>query len=244
MDPHSAEAHVRLARYFRQSGQHAESREAITRAFELGPDEPLVLFTRAGKAMLESGPEQAVPLVRQALEQQPLSVVYRNNLASTLLAAGRHEEALQQFRRAAEINPAMENVYYDLCRALLLTGRIDEARQLSRRVEEGAAMDQLRVLLDTGERKDMASARLNSDSSSSGLLRRAEIAAFEGDTEGAFALLERAMSTVLREGSSAARTARIDDVIEQAAWSPFLHGLRDDPRWGTLVAQVRKQEVA
>lgn len=231
IDPDLAEAHERLARYYGVVGDAAAREAALDRARHLSPDDPLVLFSRARNALVAGRHEEAIVLERRAVAVDPLSAIYRGNLGRTLMGAGRFDDALEELRRAHELSPKLEN-QFDISRTLLLLGRIDEARQASQAVAEGSLRDQLRVLADQSPESAAALGRLQSDSSARGLILLAEIAAFRGDPESAFASLEAAAEQI----RSASRTDPESNLWIEILISPFLRPLQDDRRWGRLVS--------
>lgn len=231
IDPGLAEAHERLGRYFARVGDSAARETAFDRAIRLSPDDPLVLFSRARRAILAGQHEQAIELERRAVAIDPLSAVYRGNLGRTLMGAGRFDEALVELRRARELSPHRDS-NIDISRALLLLGRLEEARHESREVKEGPARDQLRILAGQSAESATALERLQSDSSAQGRILLAEIAAFRGDPEAAFASLAAAAERI----RSASHTDPESDLWIEVLISPFLRSLHEDPRWEPLVA--------
>jgi TolB-like protein/DNA-binding winged helix-turn-helix (wHTH) protein/Tfp pilus assembly protein PilF len=233
IDPTLAEAHVRLARYYFLTGDRASAQAAFERAYQLQPDDPLVLATRAVQATLAGRTEAAIALERRIVQIDPLSAIYRGNFGRTLLGAGRYEEALVELRRARELVPG-DNDQVDISRALLLQGDIAGALRESQRVPEGPYRDQLRVLLDETPDATAARERLESDSSMRNRLMLAEIAAFKGNFAAAFAKLDAALSQL---EAATPRDSAWSQRLE--IWqSPFLRALHGDPRWGPLAARL------
>jgi tetratricopeptide (TPR) repeat protein len=233
IDPALAEAHIRMGRYYRLTGERIAAQKAFERAAELAPDDPLVILSQATQALLAGRIDAAIALERRAQQIDPLSTVYRVNFAQTLLGAGRYDEALVELRRARELVPGIET-HVDISRALLLQGDREAARRESRSVPEGRDRDQLRVLLDETPEAESSLERLQSDRSVRSLVLLAEIAAFNGDFSAAFAHLEAALPRVLAPPGPG-----LDPSERIAIWkSPFLRVLHDDPRWRTLTAQL------
>lgn len=233
LDPALAEAHVRLARYYSVVKEPAQSRAALERAYQLAPDDPLVLFTQSARATLAGRLDEAIALERRAVEVDPRSAVYRGNLGHTLLGAGRFEEALVELRRAQELAQQPDG-YYDISRALLAMGRPDEARLAAREVPEGPHRDQLRILLDESPGRTEAIERLQSDESVRSLVLLAEVAAYEEDAATAFDRLDAAAQRLRTSSSPASDLSHRIEVMV----SPFLRALQDDPRWEPLVASL------
>jgi TolB-like protein/DNA-binding winged helix-turn-helix (wHTH) protein len=235
IDPSQAEAHVRLARYFGISGNPGAARASLDRAFELAPNDPLVLHARANLAAAEGRLQDVLAFRRQAVATSPLSALYRANLGHALLAAGELEEGLEQLHRARELgsNPTLAR---NIAAALLLLGRDDDARREMATLPPGPQRDTLVVLLGPQREADETMARLMSDESVWAQLSLAEVAAVRGDTDLAFRYL----------GNIASRIAQMDGsdpdrkVWLRVYFSALTGTLRGDLRWSGLVDQFRE----
>jgi len=235
IDPSLAEAHVRLARYFTVAGDPDAARASLERAFELAPNDPLVLHARANLAATEGHLQDVLALRRQAVAISPLSAVYRANLGQALLAAGELEDGLEQLHRARELgsNPAWAR---NIAAALLLLGRDDDARRELAILPPGPQRDTLVVLLGPEPEAGAAMARLEADDSVWSRLCLAEVAAVRGDPDSAFGYL----------GNIASRVAQMDgSEPDRQVWlyvyfSALAGTLRADPRWPGLVEQFRQ----
>jgi TolB-like protein/DNA-binding winged helix-turn-helix (wHTH) protein/Flp pilus assembly protein TadD len=233
IDPSLGDAHVRLGRYYLATGDREAARAAFERAERVAPDDPLVLETRAARAIRLGRLDEAVTIRRRVVERDPLSGLYRHALANVLLGAGRIEEALQEYARVELLSPDIgSNV--DVARALVLLGRTDDARTRARSMPAGPWRDQLTVLIDGSAAAGTELERLRADRSPQASLLVAEINAYEGDREAALAQLATAADQVAARGISTERV-----VLErQLRVSPFLRPLRDDPRWEPLLETI------
>jgi len=228
-DPGLAEAHVRLSSYYRTTNAPAAARASFERARQLAPRDPLVVGVHAGQALLDGRLAEAANLMGRLVESDPLSAVYRGNLAAVLLGAGRYEEALQQLRHVPMLAPKARTP--DTCRALLMLGRLDEARVASHSIPDGPVRDQLRVLLEPEPEATAALSRLQANDTAYARILLAEIAAYRGDADGAFAHLDAAAQrAVVGDALDATR-----DLPGELWLSPFLAPLRDDARWLPMV---------
>jgi TolB-like protein/DNA-binding winged helix-turn-helix (wHTH) protein/Flp pilus assembly protein TadD len=234
-DPGLAEAHVRLAHYYRDTNAPAEALSSFERARQLAPRDPLVLGVRSRHALLQGRLAEAVELQRSLVEVDPLSAVYRGNLSAMLLASGLYEQALEQMRHVTMLSSNERAT--DTCRALLLLGRDEEARIASHSVQEGPVRDQLRVLLEPAPEATAAVQRLQGNESVQAQLLLAEIAAYRGEADAAFAHLEAAAE---RAVTTDALDATLD--LPGALWlSPFLAPLREDARWLGVVRELSER---
>ena len=235
IDPSIAEAHVRLGRYHTYTGDETAGHASFNRACELAPDDPLVLKMRAARLVVDGRLEDAVELDRRAVAVNPLSAIYRRNLGMSLLGTGRWDEALAELYRAREFGEPNDPVP-GIAPALLLLGRIDAAWRATTDLEPGPERDKLLVMLGVDSETQLALARLEADDSARGRLRVAEIAAFQGRPDEAFAQLDAIVALHHR-------LTRIDPDFR--VWfimhvSPFIGLLRSDPRWSGVVEQVRR----
>lgn len=229
IDPDLAEAHVRLARFFAASGDSAAAESAFARARMVGPNDPLVLGALVYRESRAGRLEEALGLAQRLVDINPLSALYRSNLAHLLLAAGRYEAALVELRRAQTLSPRREHTDSDFTVALLLSGRLEDARQSLDAAAEGLAHDRLRVLLEPNVEAEAAYARLEADRSAISHFLRAEIAAYRGDAELAFRELDAGLS------AQEIAASRLDfDLPHEIILSPFLRPLHGDPRWAAL----------
>jgi tetratricopeptide (TPR) repeat protein len=71
---------------------------------------------------------EALPLLRKALDQKPNSAIVNNLLARTLQLLDRHEEGLARSRRAIALDPQLVGARAVLAQGLAEMGRYEEAR--------------------------------------------------------------------------------------------------------------------
>lgn len=129
LDPFHAEAHVRIATLYRRwlKDPEAASR-SMALALRYGGEDPEVLSIVAGYRALQSDLEGAIEALRSSLEREPTNAVYRTNLGSYLLMAGRLEEAREELLNARRLNPGGPGIELDLVEALIGLDRRAEAR--------------------------------------------------------------------------------------------------------------------
>lgn len=140
------------------------ARADLGRALEIAPDQPRVLH-HLGAAMADRGEplNEALGLIRRALEGAPENGAMAGSLGWTLYRMGRVEEAVAQLERAAVLDPLDARLNDHLGDALWSAGRQREARFQWRRAldlgpgREAAAL--LRRKIDRGLGEDHASRR-------------------------------------------------------------------------------------
>ena len=94
----------------------------------------LTLSNEAAGYLKQGRPEEALPLLRQALERQPDDVGILLNLGGAYVLLGRHEEAIAVLERATQLAPDEPMAWCNLGAALL------------RLPGEGTGGDQLRAV--------------------------------------------------------------------------------------------------
>jgi DNA-binding winged helix-turn-helix (wHTH) protein/Tfp pilus assembly protein PilF len=235
LDPELPEAHLRLAQYFSASSESAAARAHYERGLALGRTRPLALSMAAGDAARRGQIEEAIELQRRSVEIEPLAVVQRVNLGIYLLAAGRLREAEAEFRQAWALNPMVGNP--ELVHALILQRRPGAALPIILRWPRGELQDQALAMAYHGlgrlREAETAVDRLLARDTRSARLRLAEVMALRGERDAAFELLERARATPRDPAPQAGPKPDTEDISLQL--SPFLLGLRQDPRWHAML---------
>ncbi len=246
LDPRLAVAHSRLAQFYSETmdGKKAEEHDRI--AMALDPNEPMVL---AGSVSYGEGDiDEAIAIQRRIVTRDPLNHGARQNLAVVLLAGGRFDEAMSEYRSVLELNPDVGlDVEIELVRIHVLQGRDAEAYAAVTRMPEGKYRDHGLALLyrapDHRAEADAALARLirrrseAADSIAGGVMddiRLAEVQAFLGMTEEAFATLARKKDALERGPDS--ELPVVSYFQNEASVSPFLKALHSDPRWAALIS--------
>lgn len=244
LDPNLAEAHVRLANFWRRSGRPELGESHFRQAMAAQPEHPLVLGFRASLAAGEGRYEEAIDLQQRALMADPLSIANRQNLAVWLYLAGRIDESRQTLVELREIEPAAVNPGGLLSQLLVLERRFQTALAVAQQADDEE--DRLHSLalayaglghtvLADATLREMIDAPRAPDP-----IRVAEVYAYRGQRDSAFQWLSAAV-----EASAQQRCAR------RACWplalaekSPFLAPLRADPRWEVWTQSVRRSAAA
>ncbi|HXV41168.1 MAG TPA: winged helix-turn-helix domain-containing protein, partial [Steroidobacteraceae bacterium] len=238
LDPLSAEAQVRLARYYYAVNERAQGRLHSRRAAELDPNNLLVIGGQAGTATWNNDPVTALPYYRRAAALDPLSTTQRANLASALAHAGLFDEAIREYGRAIELNPGKEAEFeLQIGQLHVIQGRLDKAYASSQRLPEGAQRDQVLALLHRAPgREAEAEAALG---------RLVARAAREHDTALAESYAYRGMheAAIAATASAWAALQSRPEVPYDVHWdfqarlriSPLLRPLHGDPRYQAVM---------
>ncbi len=141
-----AEAYASLGLLREKTGHLAEAEAAYKRAIQLDPNYPTAYHWYGNLLTgLLARPQAAIPLLRRALDLDPLSPVINLTLGEALEGVGQFDEALALYGKAAEIEPAYPSPYIVTAHLQRFAyGRLDEA---VRWYHDGAALDPERALV-------------------------------------------------------------------------------------------------
>ncbi len=177
--------------------------------------------------------DDAIGEVREAVADEPISLILNTRLGSMLMFAGRTDEALAQFNRVLELDPGYRLAHLDLARTYAARG--EYAKALG---EWGKTADYVGaygsgvygyVLARSGQRNEAMAEiqRLQRDTVEpyANALPIAQIYGALGDNDHAFMWLDRAYA----DRNWPLYFCRVD---------PLLQSLHDDPRWETFVRRM------
>jgi len=245
IDPNLAEAHARLGRILRLSGDDEEAERHWERAIALAPDEPMIVSMRAGNLFDQGHLESALSLQRRAVVLNPLSRIERTNLATMLLIAGRPDEAETEIRATHALDPSQPGTFrMDMAQVRILQGRYAEALVLAATLprEEDRLAVRAMALHSLGREQEATEAMetLQRTAGPWAAVRLTEVSAYLGQQERsrmAFSTLQE----IVAEG--AASKDELDDALATLEFSPFTWELSlKEPwqsRWQTLLASLR-----
>jgi len=233
--PNVAEAHIRAAQHYWETGDGQRAADHAARAFALDRDHPLVLAHYCTLLAWQDRFDDAIGLENRMIARDPFSLVVHINLANTLLAAGRLDEARTEFLKAAEISPDWHDAAdVELARILILEQRYPEALQRVQSWPGGADRDHgLALIYDAQRRRadaDAAVRRLREGKGPGSAVRLAEVYATRGNIDEAVRWVATAYE---RLGDNPWLSAEWQWVYP-LRFSPFLKALHADPRWAEL----------
>jgi len=232
LDPDHAEAHIRMACYYRYRGEFDTAQEHFDRAVKQGQNSAMVLSIAAGQAHTQSRLGEAVNLQRRAVALDPLGYVNRLNLAAFLFDAGRFDESRKEYLSALNLNPGNnDSVNESLLAISILQYQIDEAESLALQLPDGLSRDMglATVHYARGELTESARVieRMSFDSSVEAAVRLAEIYAYRAAPDESFKWLRLATERQLVAGL----TGNHKYLLKRTRNSPFFFPLHHDPRW-------------
>ena len=223
-DGYLVRGRMRMAHQWDWAGAEADFRQAL--AVEPHRTEVLIPYALSQSNLLHT--EQALKALRRALDADPLSWVAWMLQGAVLARAGRVDESRSAFERSLAISPASSYSRYELGCMELVNGRADVALAHFRLAGEafgqaGIAMAQ--HTLGHAQESQAALDELESKYATGFLFQIAQVHAWRGDREAAFAWLERA-------------GAQHDAGITRLRSDLVMDRIRDDPRYAALVQQV------
>jgi TolB-like protein/tetratricopeptide (TPR) repeat protein len=204
------------------------SQADLARAIALDPNNARTL-SNYGPVLFSLGRrDEAIALLRKAVASDPLSDNAWNVLGRHLHAAGVLAEAKQAFVRALEINPNQNWGNFLLGNILLAEGKTDLAMAHYQRAPEqfraaGTAMAEFTRGNETASLQALAIMEKNHAIGFA--FQIAEVYAWRGDKDRAFAWLDRAYDIH-------------DAGMVRLPYDPAVDPLRDDPRFAALVRKM------
>ncbi|WP_146909113.1 tetratricopeptide repeat protein [Arenimonas daejeonensis] len=223
-DGYVVRGRMRMALLRDWAGAEADFRQAL--AVEPNRTEVLIPYALLQNNLLHTG--QSLKAVRRALDADPLSWVAWMLQGAVLARAGRVEDSRSSFERSLQISPASSYSRYELGCLELVHGRPEVALTHFRLAGEafgqaGIAMAQ--HTLGKPQESQAALDELETKYATGFLFQIAQVHAWRGDHDAAFAWLERACN----EHDAGITRLRSDLVLDR---------IRDDPRLAALVKKV------
>ena len=228
--PDLAEAHealgvIRLLNDWDWKGAKA----SFACALELAPGNVRVIRNAVDLLRAWGDSDEAIALLRQAVELDPLSGAVYRELARSYLAAGRLDEAQTAIQKSLELGPRVGFTHVRHSEICLWQGRLDEALEAAKR----EIHDTFRLLALTNvyhaqgrhAESDAALEELIETYADRGAFQIAEVFAYRGDLDQAFAWLERAY-------------IQRDAGINLLRASQLMRSLHGDPRWLPFLEKV------
>ncbi len=206
----------------------AEAGREYRRAYELAPNSsPIVALVALWELLTGNFPE-AIRLAKLAVDLDPLDPWVRRELGRVLTFAGRYDEAREVFARVREMSPEMTALGVFEAAIDLFQGKLEESlRKANREKLAGYRCFVTSSVLYAMGRKE------ESDRDLATLISEGEqwqfqiacVHAFRGETDLAFAALERGVE--IRDAG-----------VPLAKVHPFLRNLHSDPRWEPFLRKI------
>jgi len=228
-EPELASAHARLGSIAgRFDGDFAAAARHFERALALEPTSSSIIGNAANIAWLLGRLDTAIALQEYTNARDPLSGIGHQNLGIYYIEAGRLDEGLAEVHTALDLSPRRLEAHLWLSTALLLKGESRAALAAIQQEpnEESRLTGLAKVRYALGQKAD-------SDQALAELIKKgddeacdiAEVLAFRGERDRAFAWLDRAAS------SNGLRAIGIATSVDLAR-------LRRDPRWLPFLRKI------
>ena len=231
LDANLAEAHTALGAigmFYTWDWGGADA--SYQRALALEPGNATVVTNSAQMAATLGRFEQAMTLDRRAIELDPLSAPGYSFLGLNALYAGRLEEAAAAYKKALELNPEFPGAHNPLGRIYLAQSHPQAALdEMERETEPAFRLQGLALAYHALGRKqesDAALAELTAKHQVTWAYQIAQVYAFRGEVDQAFAWLERCY-------------AQHDGGLAQIKGDPLLKNIERDPRYAAFLKKMR-----
>lgn len=235
IDDTLAEAHVAMAAALFNEWDIAGSRQHNERALGLNPEDAEAQHHYAYSLVLGGRADEAIAEIRRALDLDPLSVATSVDVGEILLYARRYDEAIEALKHAIEMDAERPNAHWDLALAYEQKGRLDEAVA---EYQRAAALMGCPPAVVAEWQEAYATAGMSgywrrrqqaqTEEARRGYVSPYDLAQFAarcGETDAAFALLERAY-------------AEHSPLLINLQADALLDSLRGDPRFGDLSRRI------
>ena len=235
LDPNLADGYRVLSMIQAQGGLNCREAETpLKRALELAPRDPDNLGLSALLAMCQGRLQEAVGLWKQELSLDPLRPVEYQSLAQSLRDLGRYEEAHAALAKGLDLNPNQMSMIHEIRGEVYLAqGRPQEALAEMEQEPQALFHDLGEALayhaLGRRQESDAALARLISQNSNDAAYQIAQVYAYRGEVDQAFAWLNRAH----RQHDSGLLWLKTDLKLKS---------LHKDPRYALLLKKLNLPE--
>jgi tetratricopeptide (TPR) repeat protein len=228
LDPSLADAYAMIGSLMVMDFDWPGGREAFDHALQLDPSNVNALFSSAHLTMTVGNTDDTLPQFRDALERDPLNLLYRRYMARVLYFAGRLTEAEATIRQVLAMSASFPAAHYELGRILLARGHIPGAMAEFEAEQSTWRMFGLPLGYHALGRTTDANAALAAQikESAGAEFQAAETYAYFGDADQAFHWLDQA---VLKH----------DPGVQWLRGDPLLKGLIRDPRYAALLRRLK-----
>ena len=229
LNPRSAVAHAVLGNIHTQfDWDRVKAAEEIRCALEIAPRNPAALVMAAKERIVCGAWADAEQILSIAVTVDPFQPAAFFTRGVVYQRMGRLADAERDLRRALAISPNYARAHARLAEVLVTRGEPAEALAEVEKESGGLRLKGLAVVyhaLGRTEDADRALAQLEAASGASSPMYLAEVHAFRGEAEAAFAWLDRAR-------------AQKDVELSYLMGHPFLVSLVSDPRYAQLLASM------
>jgi TolB-like protein/DNA-binding winged helix-turn-helix (wHTH) protein/lipoprotein NlpI len=229
LDPTLIDGLVALSYVEMSNWNWRKAEVTLSKAAELEPRSPDVLSARSHLYRMLGRLDECIRTLQTVAVLDPLSPGTFGMLGNRFYYAGRFEEALQAQDRALGLNPQAEFVHLNRAQVRLAQGRVEDARK-EVELEPGEVWNLLgraMVSQKLGHKAeaDAALQEMIAEHQDDQAYLVAELYAYRGDVDNAFAWLDRAQS----QNDAGLVDLKVD---------PLLRPLRTDARYSVLLKKL------
>ena len=231
LDPNLAAGYLRLARIQMSHDWDWDGAElSLRKAAMLEPGSAEVLNGQAYLSRRLGRTDEAIELYKLAVAQDPLRANFQLALGFELYYQGRYDEALAALQKAEESNPQLSGLHVTRGKIFFSEGRKEEALAEMEKERDGGDRWTGEALAyyalgRTGE-SDKALKQLIATHQNDSAFQIGEIYAYRGETDKAFAWLDRAYR-------------QRDPGTPEMKTSPLMKSLLQDPRRAELLRKMK-----
>jgi TolB-like protein len=199
------------------------------RAQEVAPNNPIVLGNAASMASVFGRLDEAIAVQKRVLEIDPLDLTVYGNGANTFLEAGMYEESIDYLTKLQSLSPQYPFIHRGFAAVYLAQERLEEAlAEAEAEPDDSSRLAMLSMIhhsMGNRQMSDKSLAEYKSQFGDDNPYAVAAIQAHRGESDQAFALLERAY--IVR-----------DSQLSQVKTDVPLRSLHSDPRWEPFLAKM------
>jgi len=205
----------------------------VRQALALDPRDPGILVTAGIIHLGLDRLHEAAGFYNAAAALDPLGAVAHSGLGTVCYRTGRLAEAEAEFRKAVEISPTFLWAHWTLGTVLLAAGRLEAAlAQMQQATSDGGGNEGLALVYHAMKRKaesDAALARATKANAEHRAYGVAQVHAYRGEIDQAFAWLDRAYR-------------QKDVALYRVKGDPLLRNLETDARYKTFLRKMKLPE--
>lgn len=230
LDPDLAAGYLRLATIQMSHDWDWDGAEvSLRKAAVLEPGSAEVIYGQAYLARRLGRTDEAIELYKLAVGLDPLRANFQLTLGYELFDQGRYEEALAALQKAEELNPQLSSLYMTRGKIFFSEGRKQEAlAEMEKEKRDGERWTGEALAyyaLGRTEESDKALKQLIATHQNDSAFQIGEIYAYRGETDKAFAWLDRAYR-------------QRDPGTPEMKTSPLMKSLLQDPRRAELLRKM------